>query len=153
MRICFLSIMALTAFATIFIAATAVPADAAQSADKAYYDEDKNRFVLEFSTGLNGLYANTIVDENSKMVHTTSNIEFSGQKTIALAVDEGVEITDGKYFITMVKGSDVINQTVEVQLGSSDDDDDGGSNVMLYVGGGAVALVAVGAVAFFFLRK
>ncbi len=144
------SALALSVLA-VFFAVSLLPAGSAQSADNAYYDQDNNWFVLEFSTGLTGTYTSTIVDGSAAIVQTTTNLEFSGQKKIGLAPDEGVEITDGKYYISMVKGSEAIEEVVEVELKPTPSSGD--SSIVLYIGGAAVAVAAVGIAAFLFLRR
>lgn len=148
----YMALVALTVLALL-----AVPASCAESgtreADKAYYDKENNWFVMEFSTGLTGEYTCSVVSESSYIVHDSSHIQFTGQKKIALTVDEGKTVSPGKYYVDMVKAGDHIFNTVTVSEDGKDQGDGGKIDTGFYIAAGAAGAVVVLAAVFLLIRR
>ena len=149
----YMALVALTVLALL-----AVPVSCAESgtreADKAYYDKENNWFVMEFSTGLSGEYTCSVVSESADTVHDSSHIQFTGQKKIALTVDEGKTVSPGKYYVDMVKAGDHIFNTVTVSEDSEDQGDGGGTiDTGFYIAAGVAGAVVVLAAVLLIMRR
>ena len=124
-----------------------------READNAYYDSDLDTFILEFSSGISGDYSCTVVSESGDTVHVTSYPHYTGQKTIGFKVDEGKEITPGKYHVDMVAAGDHIFQTVTVGFEPQKDDPSEEKDYTWFIIGGGAGVAVVALAVFFFMRR